>query len=365
MTLRFASLAMLATAVLPLAAHAAPGDKPLFLAPKSLPASMLPQQAKGAKPIAQFNGSFTDMLGDKINYTMIGGDPTSTNKSTTIKVVVVPVKLVFNKATGGMTFDPLKHKWPNGLNEVDLLKASPLISDAVDWKQGGTDLGQTQYLDAYQRGNFWSTVKNEPNYHILLDIAKVAPEETINITSTATGQVVDNPFGHTKIGEYNYGSMQGFINSYLQNSKNKKYVKPNQLVFFITYQTYLRNPCCIGGYHTSIGNQPNGQTFGYTTMLDDPGAFSQDVSAAAHELGEWLDDPFTDNYVNCQDNGIMENGDPLESGSNYGGMPIKLDGFTYNPQELVFIDYFGAPKSGVVNQWLSFANTKQSVCPGQ
>ena len=74
--------------------------------------------------------------------------------------------------------------------------------------------------------------------------------------------------------------------------------------------------CCIGGYHSANGSQPSGQTYSYATYVDAVGSFSQDVSALSHEIGEWMDDPFVDNRVNCTDNSIMENGDPLENNPN-------------------------------------------------
>jgi hypothetical protein len=61
----------------------------------------------------------------------------------------------------------------------------------------------------------------------------------------------------------------------------------------------------------------------------------------------------------------MENGDPLEGEANYGGYKYTLNGFTYNLQSLVFIDYFGAPRTTSVNSWLSFQNDETHVCPGQ
>ena len=46
-------------------------------------------------------------------------------------------------------------------------------------------------------------------------------------------------------------------------------------------------------------------------------------------------------------------------------VPYTLNGFTYNLQSLVFIDYSGAPRSRRVNGWLSFQNDESNVCPGQ
>ena len=42
-----------------------------------------------------------------------------------------------------------------------------------------------------------------------------------------------------------------------------------------------------------------------------------------------------------------------------------LGGFTYNLQSLVFIGYFGAPKSTSVHGWYSFQHDMSHVCPGQ
>jgi hypothetical protein len=78
-----------------------------------------------------------------------------------------------------------------------------------------------------------------------------------------------------------------------------------------------------------------------------------------------MDDPFVDNNVNCLDNSLMEVGDPLENNPNYGAFPYTLNGFSYNLQSLVFIGYFGAPRSTSANSWLSFQNDEQNVCPGQ
>jgi hypothetical protein len=39
---------------------------------------------------------------------------------------------------------------------------------------------------------------------------------------------------------------------------------------------------------------------------------SEDVAALSHEVGEWMDDPFVDNFTPCfAEGGILEVGDPL------------------------------------------------------
>jgi hypothetical protein len=292
---------------------------------------------------------------------MIGTNPTNTNSSTTVPVYIIPIKMVYGSRNGNMTFDPNTHKAANGLTVVQNLIASPLFASAVDFVQGGTNLGTTQYEDAFQRGNFWSTVQTNSSYHVLLGSPTVLTEQTINV-SQAQGKVITNPFASGKVGTMTISSfdskLQTFIRSFSQ-------INPGVLPLFVTYDIYLTSGgCCIGGYHSANGSQPGGQTYSYATYAD-PGAFSQDVSAFSHELGEWLDDPFVDNAVNCTDNSILEVGDPLEGGANYGAYPYTLGSFTYNLQSLVFLGYFGAPPSTSVHSWLAFQNDESHVCPGQ
>src|SRR5260370_1264529 len=112
-------------------------------------------------------------------------------------------------------------------------------------------------------------------------------------------------------------------------------INPGVLPLFVTYDIFLTSGgCCIGGYHNANGVQPGGQTYAHATYVDSKGSFSQDVSALSHEIGEWMDDPFTDNFVHCTDNGLMEDGDPLEGNANFGAFPYTLGGFTSNFQSL-------------------------------
>ncbi len=203
---------------------------------------------------------------------------------------------------------------------------------------------------------------------MLLGKPKVLGEKTINVSSPYQGRVFNNPFGSGIIGTFGINAFDAQLQTWM---KAIKQINPAALPIFITYDVYLTQSnigltgCCIGGYHSANGPQPGGQTYSMSTYVDSVGAFAQDVSALSHELGEWLDDPFVDNGVNCSDNGIMEVGDPLEGNSNYGGYPYTLGGFTYNLQSLVFIGYFGAPPSTSVHSWLAFQNDESHVCPGQ
>ena len=71
-------------------------------------------------------------------------------------------------------------------------------------------------------------------------------------------------------------------------------------------------------------------------------------------------DPFTSNNSPC---GILEVGDPLETEPNFGDYPYVLNGFTYHPQDLVLIDYFGASNSLTVNGWYTLQNETNADTP--
>ena len=133
-------------------------------------------------------------------------------------------------------------------------------------------------------------------------------------------------------------------------------ITPDSLPIFITDDTYLTagspilNNCCIGGYHSANGPQ----AYSHFTFIRVPGDFSQDVAALSHEVGEWMDDPGVKGAFNPVACGILEVGDPEEGFTNYGDFPYPLGGFTYNLQDLVFLEYFGAPATTSFKGDLSF-----------
>jgi hypothetical protein len=332
---------------------------------KSLPnhLELAPEASALTTPaLRQWNGGFTDLKGKKVTYTMVGTNPATTNVTTTVPVYIIPIKMVYGLKNGNRTFDPAKATVSNGLTVINNVLASPIFKKGVNFTQGSTNLGTTQYVDAFQRGNFWSSVKTHTGYHVLLGTPTVLPEQTITV-SASLGSVFANPFGSGVVGTYDIFSFDAKLQTIM---KNFTQLNHGVLPIFVTYDVYLtEGGCCIGGYHSANGAQPGGQTYTHATYVDSPGAFSQNVSALSHEIGEWMDDPFVNNAVNCTDNGILEVGDPLEGLSNYGAYPYTYSGFTYDLQSLVYVGYFGAPKTTSVHSWLAFQNDEAKVCPGQ
>jgi hypothetical protein len=293
--------------------------------------------------------------------TFVGTDPSTTNTTTTVTVGIIPIKMVYGASNGNKTFDP-NDKYVGNYSAIQMLMLSPLFQKYIDFNQGGTDLGSTQYIDAYERGNFWSSVQTNNKYHVLLKTV-LGPTQTINV-SASQGNVINNPWGGYPTGTMDINSFDVQLQTIMNNFSQ---IQPNVLPLFVTYNVYLTSGgCCIGGYHSANGGAPGGQTYSHTSLMSQASVpvFSEDVSAAAHELGEWLLDPFTTNGSPCPSNGILENGDPLVSDSNpqFGAFPYTVQGFTFHPQDLVFLSWFGQTPSTAVNSWTRFQGETLGVC---
>jgi hypothetical protein len=398
MKTRFASLVLLATsALVSFAVTATASTLPLpdnvrhrfVILPNDAPGHLLTAgHAPSRLKMVQWNGSFVDKTGQNITFTMAGQDPTvATSGSTTVPAVVVPVILKYGRKYDNAIFDPTTRIVTGTSSTViDMTLDSPIFQN-MDFATGGVDLGTTQYIDAFQRANFWRTVKNNPNYHVLLSQPTVLAPLTIKVPRIQGDEVRHFTSDGTPVAIIGIDEFDAALQAYM--TAHAAQINPSVIPIFITYQTYLIvnhniNNGVIGGYHSANGPQPAGQTYSYATFVDSRPHFSQDVEAVSHEVGEWMDDPFVDNVVNCNDNtgGALEVGDPLEGDTNYGGYPYALGGYTYNLQSLVFMEYWGDVKKGTkqkppsVNQWFTFQgppagplspashDSITGVCPG-
>jgi hypothetical protein len=295
--------------------------------------------------------------GTKYTEIFVGTNP-AYGKSTTVPTYIIPVQL----SQGTFVANPLS-TLPDGQTVVANTVASPVFQSGVDFVQGGTNVGTTQYIDAYQRAALWKTVHNHPTYHVLLGQPTIEPLQSLTVP--AGDGTVATAFG-VKVLVANINWFDPLAQSLLSSLAIPK----NALPIFITTQSYLSDNsglsgCCIGGYHSYNGTRAYAQ-FSY---IQSSGVFSQDVSALSHEIGEYINDPYTNNTdvpVSCAENGnqsrIYEIGDPLEGDANYGTYPYSLGGFTYHLQDLVTPVYFGAPAATSVNNWSTFQGTTLSVC---
>jgi hypothetical protein len=319
---------------------ATPPDRPMFAVQPGLRPNI-------HKPTALPTWTWTyTYKGKTYNDQFVGTSATTTNTSTTVPVYIIPVHLVKGKK---VNTDPLA-VLSNGKTVIQNIIASPIFDSTTNYTQGGTNVGTTQYEDAYQRASFWGTVATNTGYHMLLGAPTVEPEQTIKVGANGT---VATDFG-VKVLNVGINYFDGKIKPMLTSL----HIPANALPIFVTTQVFLTSGgCCIGGYHSYTGTQ----AYSMFTYIQKAGVFSQDVSALSHEVGEWLDDPETNNNSPC---GIYENGDPLEVENSplYGDYPYTLGGFTYHLQDLATPVYFGAPAATTVHGWTTFQGTALAVC---
>jgi hypothetical protein len=342
------------------------------------------------RTVAHWFGQTTDPNnGVTYGYNMVGSNPNACSGaacSTTIEADITPIIV----HVGGWTFD--------GTSVVGATLASPQFanndygstpaataagsfpnSPAFIRGPGGllsqADSGvQQQLQDATMRAQFNKTGKKSA-YHLLLH-PNVLPAVTIDVPSNQ-GTVIASGRG-VVAADINISWWSSQIN----NLESK--ADATHLPIYLTDNVYLHigsdiNNCCVLGYHGtraagagSGSTNSNGnaavQTFAWASYVR-PGFYSrpnggtdwalQDIHALSHEIAEWADDPFVNNWVEpwltptapqygCTN--VLETGDPVvgigfakgtntfAQGKNPNGTQ-SADGY-YHPEDEALLPWF-------------------------
>jgi hypothetical protein len=316
-------------------------------------------------------------------YNMVGADPNTCSGSdcdVTVEADIVP--LIVN--IDGLTFsgsDVLPATLASPQFALDDYGSTPFATaGAPNLPRGpGGILSQDdagnplQLQDATMRAQF--NKAGSSSYHLRLH-PNVLPAVTINV-----------PRNQGVLLQSGRGVIFADINiswwaSKIQNLETQ--ADPTHLPIYLTDNVLLHIGqdvfnCCVIGFHgtraTGYGggsNNGNGnakvQTFAWASWVQ-PGIYArpdggtdwalQDIHALSHEIAEWADDPFVNNYVEpwltptapqygCT--GILETGDPVvaigfamgtntfEQGPNPDGSQ-SADGY-YHPEDEVFLPWF-------------------------
>jgi hypothetical protein len=279
----------------------------------------------------------------------VGTDPSKGAVATTVPTVLIPVEMI---TSDGTVTNPNKAPAGSKLSVTKQVVASPIFSSGYDFQTDKTDIGSTQFVDAFEKMALWNVGGSATGYHVVLGQPKI--EKLLKLKVPKTSGTTGTEFG-IKVQEVDINYFDQQITAQI----NKLKLPSGTLPIFITTQAYLTSGgCCIGGYHSVNGSEP----YSYATYIATTGTtvvFSQDVGALSHEISEWQDDPFTNNRSPC---GIYEVGDPLERETNYGLSPYTLGGFVYHLQDEAAPPYFGAPVANTLGGYATFLGTKLSVC---
>jgi len=308
--------------------------------------------AQSAATITHWSSSIS-WGGHNYQFSMLGRNPADGSSTTVIPVCVIPVKITL---PDGSVWDPAAVQVKKGVNAIDATVNSPIFGNTT-WMNGSVNLGDTQYIDAFQRGSWWKYVSTTASaYHVLFQ-AVVQPE--VDWTAPAG-------FGVQTPGSANGGNMADLDINWF-DAQQQAYISSSGLPgsvlpFFLTYNTCEgqsdgtnESACFAGAYHSVTGpklNQP---------YLNAPWeGFVPDLFILSHELGETTGDPFTFNNSPCLADTNMEVGDPVEP----FGFTVRFGGVTYHLEDLVFYDWFAGryPAPTSVNKRFTYMGSYAYPC---
>jgi hypothetical protein len=324
-------------------------------------------------------------------FQMIGTDPTQPKAaSTQIETKLIPVRFTFTSGSTQYVFDPENNDpcSPNRTPALNMAQGSPIfrkISLTVGNPSFGTaDLGTGQFVDLFQRGNFYTFVgastSLNPNYKVELEPVSLQNREDDVHTSIVTSGVITgacNPVGLIEVNAWDQLVQQTIIPLLARRGVKEKTLPIFLFSNVVMYDTVPAN-CCILGYHNAFLLPTSGalQTYvvaNYDTsgnastgvITTPPSVFPDalDSVTLSHEVAEWMDDPTTTNPTppwgggqvppgQCQSN--LEVGDPL-SGTVF---TIKMPHYVYHVQDLAFKSWFyhDVPSTGALG-WYSLGGT--------
>lgn len=293
-----------------------------------------------------------------ISYTdvIVGKSPfLTTHAASTVKILLVP--MVIN--IGSTVFDStVANSCGGSLGHTDLanFQSSPILRP-VTFDGGaaaghaalvnGVNMGKATYNDTHRRAEFLNQIGGAASLYHTHYTVTVTPTQTITAATSAGHSAIVTGSGCSLLGGLDYNFFDNYFRTTVLPAVGGN---PTYFVIFLMrdivfYQGTTAN-CCILGYPGAFGSPV--QTYS-PTDYDTTGDFGSgivNVSVAAHEVGEWLDDPLGTNPTplwggigqvsGCQNN--WEVGDPL-TGTDFPAIKMS-NGVTYNPQETVFWSWY-------------------------
>jgi hypothetical protein len=317
-------------------------------------------------PLPTFNFSITaagSLGGATFTGAIVGRSPLNRGKTTTtIPTQLIPLVITITDTSTNppttITYDPTKPDLcvANNPTDVSIIANSPIFTNNP-WTMNGISIGNTQYIDAFQRAQFWSNVQGTP-YHLILQTSILAAQALsfsgTNMPVTCAGGTV-----HTFIGNVDINTFDAAVRNLITN------VLP-PTVNIGTFPILLTKEVFFGGalgYHSAVTIGANFQIYS-PFGIDTTGFFPTlpDALVLSHEMGEAINDPFVKfpgtpvwgqvgQVFNrfpppfaCQAN--LEVGDPLTPLGNTPSNTFVVGG--YHLQELTFYSwFFGSTALGV------------------
>jgi len=308
-----------------------------------------------------FSSSFS-VGGSTYPFTMVGHAPKS-GQAASIKSVIVPLRMNFNYFG---TNQDVSHSFEPAPAVANIV-GSPMYVPA----QFPNGFGQ--FGDQMQRAAFWNRMDKNHNWHVRMAAPVVAKTVDIYVTPETGALFQDadgNFFGDVLI---------DFMDAQAQTILQFLNLDADTLPIFVTDAVTAE----ALGYHTAYPIASNTlQTYIFTSWLDPAlvNPLFADVSTFNHELAEWLNDPFVNNFTPtwayppqsdpaavCSGNPFLEVGDPQGNGPTYPDFPtalVTLHGVTYHLQQVVLWQWFADEiPSSAYGGWYTFPIPSSLTAP--
>jgi hypothetical protein len=335
----------------------------------TLPVSPAPNEQISAlttaTPLPLWTYSVTGYDNGTYSGTAIGRSPYSRGKATTtIPLQVIPLIITINNGAGNnVTYDPTAPDScvTGGLTDVSVITGSPIFTNNT-WTMNGVNVGNTQYIDAFQRAQYWSLVAGSP-YHLIFNESTLSGQSLSFGSSGTLGGGTNYPAGtftgqNCPVGVVNINNLDAAVQT-LINSLSPT-VNVGTFPMFLTKNVFMAetgdsifSSCCVLGYHSGVTVGSNLLVYS-PFSIDTTGIFGGGyVSTISHEIAEAVNDPTGNNPTppwgaegqvtagNCQSN--FEVGDPLSPGFPTPTNSFSVNGgngLTYKLQELAFFNWF-------------------------
>ncbi|HWZ46372.1 MAG TPA: hypothetical protein VNW97_23065 [Candidatus Saccharimonadales bacterium] len=316
--------------------------------------------------VPHFSGSFS-YQGRPFPFLMVGGDPHQ-SATTTIKTQIIPISMSF-EGYDDNNGDPMV---------LDVAPALEPFRNSPNFRPSSYGTGFTQLGDAVQRAEFFHAM--DPDWHTMLEPPRPLAGVTVDVP-----RGLATLYRNRRTGVVFAVVDEGFFISHLNTILQLQNLDPAALTIALTSNVFLAQEgdirqCCTVGFHTAFdaglqGGRQVVQTFVWSSWVE-PGIFGPnfaDVTAASHEISEWINDPFGSNlapswqYPNgaggCQDN--LETGDPLEGFPNLS-YSVTIGRRTYHPQSAALLQWFSREKpSSAFDGVYSFPNPSLLTAPSE
>jgi len=332
---------------------------------------------------------------------IVGQDPFTGAGPQEVPTYIVPLVVVvhsmvqtYDPKTGLVTtvpglwvFDPTAPNpaclsSPNDI-PIQLVEQSPLFQN-VPLSFGGTNVGSTQYFDAFERASFWRVPGVSVSYHVMLNpavtLAPIVIDAPANEALWEPAIITGLSSKCAPAGYIDANWLDSYLNGTVLPSLTAQGVSPSSFTLFVFADiTPAGSPVTnynlpFFSYHTTHAQPLLTQMYAVTTFDSEQGT---DIEVMTHEIAEAMNDPLGPNktppwafpagypFPGCSSS--YEVGDPL-NGIPTRRIPITMqNGYTYHVQELAFFSwFFGGPSLGV-NGWFSnygtFTSDAGALCP--